>query len=214
MSCSCPRVMSPTPGRSTLITSAPNQASSCVHVGPDCTCVKSRILTPSSALPIWASLVALVWPCGFDAFDLPNQDMLFPPLLFLLEHALRLEVADPAALAAGRRVDHGVDEGRLAGVHGLVHGALQLIRRCRIDANPAEGLDHLVVARALDEHRRRRVRTCFVDVGAAIDAVVIEDDDTDRQLVPADRLDLHAGEAEGAVALDCQHGFAGLDRCG
>src|SRR6476619_6770511 len=109
MSCSCPRVMSPTPGRSTLITSAPNQASSCVHVGPDCTCVKSRILTPSSALPIWASLVALVWPCGFDACDLPNQDMLFPPLLFLLEHALRIEVADPAALAAGRRVDHGVD---------------------------------------------------------------------------------------------------------
>ena len=48
---SWPRVMSPTPGRSTLITSAPNQASSCVQVGPDCTCVKSRIFTPSSALP-------------------------------------------------------------------------------------------------------------------------------------------------------------------
>src|SRR5919107_5334742 len=43
--------MSPTPGRSTLITSAPNQASNCVQVGPDCTCVKSRIRTPSSALP-------------------------------------------------------------------------------------------------------------------------------------------------------------------
>ena len=34
-STSWPRVMSPTPGRSTLITSAPNQASSCVQVGPD-----------------------------------------------------------------------------------------------------------------------------------------------------------------------------------
>src|SRR5688572_12773413 len=43
--------MSPTPGRSILITSAPNQASSCVQVGPDCTCVKSRMRTPSSALP-------------------------------------------------------------------------------------------------------------------------------------------------------------------
>src|SRR5688572_29317576 len=43
--------MSPTPGRSTLITSAPNQASSCVQVGPDCTWVKSRMRTPSSALP-------------------------------------------------------------------------------------------------------------------------------------------------------------------
>src|SRR5215475_13015789 len=51
MSRSCPRVISPTPGRSILITSAPNQASSWVQVGPDWTCVKSRMRTPSSALP-------------------------------------------------------------------------------------------------------------------------------------------------------------------
>src|SRR5690348_9885389 len=44
--------MSPTPGRSILITSAPNQARSWVQVGPDCTWVKSRMRTPSSALPI------------------------------------------------------------------------------------------------------------------------------------------------------------------
>src|SRR5919106_6403877 len=50
---SWPRVMSPVPGRSTLITSAPNQARSCVQVGPDWTWVKSRIFTPSSALPAW-----------------------------------------------------------------------------------------------------------------------------------------------------------------
>src|SRR5437588_2802178 len=43
--------MSPTPGRSTLITSAPIYASSCVQVGPACTCEKSRMRTPSSALP-------------------------------------------------------------------------------------------------------------------------------------------------------------------
>src|SRR3569623_2908943 len=42
--------MSPTPGRSTLITSAPNHASSCVQVGPDWTWVKSRMRRPSSAL--------------------------------------------------------------------------------------------------------------------------------------------------------------------
>src|SRR6202453_2328010 len=47
---SCSRVMSPPPAFSTLITSAPNQASNCVQVGPDCTCVKSRIRTPSNAL--------------------------------------------------------------------------------------------------------------------------------------------------------------------
>src|SRR5579863_5546789 len=45
--------MSPTPGRSTLITSAPNHARSCVQVGPDCTWVKSRMRTPSSARPAW-----------------------------------------------------------------------------------------------------------------------------------------------------------------
>ena len=33
----------------------------------------------------------------------------------------------------------------------------QLVRRGRVDADAAEGLDHLVVARALDEHGRRRI---------------------------------------------------------
>src|SRR6202521_1527842 len=52
LSCNCPRVISPTPGRSTLITSAPNHASNCVQVGPDWTWVKSRMRTPLSALVI------------------------------------------------------------------------------------------------------------------------------------------------------------------
>src|SRR6185312_8448972 len=56
MSRSCPRVMSPAPARSTLITSAPNQARSWVQVGPDCTWVKSRMRTPSSALDMGDSL--------------------------------------------------------------------------------------------------------------------------------------------------------------
>src|SRR3954453_3817636 len=56
--------MSPTPGRSTLMQSAPIYARSWVQVGPDCTCVKSRILMPSSALP--------AWPKGFvDGFGRP-----------------------------------------------------------------------------------------------------------------------------------------------
>jgi len=38
------------PGRSTLITSAPNHASSCVQAGPAWTWVKSMILMPSSGL--------------------------------------------------------------------------------------------------------------------------------------------------------------------
>src|ERR1700687_2810010 len=55
--------------------------------------------------------------------------------LFLAKHALRVEVADAAALRAGRRVDHRVDQGRLAGVHGLVDGALELARRRRAELN-------------------------------------------------------------------------------
>src|ERR1035438_8259087 len=51
--------MSPTPGRSTLITSAPNQASNWVQVGPDWTWLKSRMRTPVSALVIWSLLSSL-----------------------------------------------------------------------------------------------------------------------------------------------------------
>src|SRR5262249_59933716 len=74
--------------------------------------------------------------------------------LFLANHALRVELADAAALGAGRRVDHRVDEGRLAGVHGRVDGALELVGRCRLGADAAECFRDLVVARALDEDGR------------------------------------------------------------
>src|SRR5271170_7672114 len=65
MSRSCSRVTSPVPAFSTLITSAPNHASSCVQVGPDCTWVKSRIRTPSSALLIvWSPTLIGFVPSG------------------------------------------------------------------------------------------------------------------------------------------------------
>src|ERR1700722_19210098 len=67
--------MSPTPGRSTLMTSAPMNASNWVQVGPDCTWVKSRMRTPSSALP--ASPHGLVEgfgkPARAPAADLPPE---------------------------------------------------------------------------------------------------------------------------------------------
>ena len=50
MSRSWERVTSPEPGRSTLTTSAPNQASSWVQAGPACTWVKSMILMPLSGV--------------------------------------------------------------------------------------------------------------------------------------------------------------------
>src|SRR3954451_15799139 len=235
MSCSWPRVMSPTPGRSTLITSAPNQASNCVQVGPDWTWVKSRIRTPLSALVIISSPLTCLSSCprrrassnhrrfsrtqpsshdssavtGFPACAGNDADGLLS--LLFSKNALRIEIADAAALGARRRIDHRVDQGRLAGIHRRVDGALEIIRRGGVDAGAAERLHHLVVARALDEHGRCEVRAARrIDVGAAIDAVVVEDDDADRQVVAADGLDLHAGKAEGTVAFHREYRLAGF----
>src|SRR5207245_7907600 len=47
-----------------------------------------------------------------------------------------------------------------------------------------------------------------IDVGAAVDAVVVEYHHADRQVVAAEGLDFHAREAEGAVALDRNHRLA------
>src|SRR5208283_2561714 len=182
--------MSPTPGRSTLITSAPNQASSCVQVGPDWTWVKSRMRTPVSALVMMFCLLKKYFACVVP----PAREWRVGGLL-LLQHALRIEIADAAALASGGRIDRGIDQGWLAGIHCRIHRALELVGGRRVDADAAERLHHLVVARAFDEHGGRGIGACRIDVGAAIDAVIVEDDDADRQIVAADGLDLHAGEA-------------------
>src|SRR4030081_3628392 len=57
--------MSRTPGPSPWITSAPSHARSGVQVGPDCTWVKSRMRTPSSALLI--CFLSFVHGLGFGA---------------------------------------------------------------------------------------------------------------------------------------------------
>src|SRR5712671_4421134 len=129
--------MSPTPGRSTLITSAPNHASNCVQVGPDWTCVKSRMRTPLSAFVIvLLRLVSAPAPAGRKRGGAARGPAPGVANLFLAKHALRVEVADAAALRAGCRVDHRVDQCRLAGIHGLVHGAFELVRRRRVHTTP------------------------------------------------------------------------------
>src|SRR5215472_2657863 len=83
--------------------------------------------------------------------------------------------------------------------------ALFLAKRAlRVEiADAAAALDHFVVASAFDEDGGGRIgAAAAVRIGAAIDAVIVEDDGADRQLVAADGFDLHAGEAEGAVAFD------------
>src|SRR5258708_40033585 len=120
--------------------------------------------------------------------------------LLLAQLALRIEVADAAALAAGRRIDHRVDQGGLARIHRGIHRALELVGRRGVDARAAESLHHLVVARAFHENRRRGIRTAAgVLVGASIDAVVVEDTDADRQGAAAVRLRPPAPTARGAA---------------
>src|SRR6187402_2335402 len=149
--------------------------------------------TPSSALPIE---------------ETPSNRS----LLFFGCCALWIQSADAAALAAGRRVDDGIDEGRPARVHGLVHRTAQLVRCRRLNTDAAERFHHLVVTRVLDEDRWRNVGTAGgIDVGSSIDAVVVEDNDADWQVVPANRFHFHAGEPKGAVAFYRQYRFARFD---
>src|SRR5215475_8978961 len=73
-------------------------------------------------------------PCVTTKISTPSSAGTACSFLFLANRALRIELTDAAALGAGRRVDHRVDEGRLAGVHGRVDGALELVGRCRLNA--------------------------------------------------------------------------------
>src|SRR5213592_4238127 len=176
---SCARVASPC-GFSNLMTSAPIQASSCEQVGPACTCDMSRMRIPLSA----------------SMFD-----------LFLF--CARIQARDATAFGAGGLIDHGIDERGLARADGFLHGLAQLGRGRGVHPDATEGLDQLVVARTLDEHRGCHIGAAGrIDVGAAVDAVVVENHHADRQVIPAEGLDFHAGEAEGAVALDRDHGLA------
>src|SRR5215468_7290358 len=108
MSRSWPRVASPSPAFSTLITSAPNQASSCVQVGPDCTWVKSRMRTPSNALAMVSSRMSFKF---FFSRASPAASLV---------HGLGLR---PGRVFA--RVDPDVDHRRApVALHGLA-GALE-----------------------------------------------------------------------------------------
>src|SRR2546427_2885256 len=174
---SWPRVASPC-GFSNLITSAPIQARSCEQVGPACTWVMSSIRTPLSAS--------------------------ISGLLFLFRGA-RVQARDAAAFGARGLVDDGIDQRGLLRADGFFHCLAQLGRGRGVHAHAAEGLDQLVIARALHEYRGRRIAAVGIDVGAAVDAVVVHHHHAHRQVVPAEGLDFHAGEAEGAVALDRDH---------
>src|SRR5215470_387639 len=177
MSRSCPRVISPSPARSTLITSAPSHASSCVHVGPDCTCVKSRMRTPSNALPI-------TFPYAISSLPVRRSDAMQSSRLFLRR---RIEAGDAAALGAAAFVDDRVDQCRPPRADRFLHRPAELVGRRHVHADAAEGFHQFLVARVLDEDERRRIgpprRVRFV---AAVDAVVVHDHDAHGQVVATD----------------------------
>src|SRR5207244_6309153 len=104
------------------------------------------------------------------------------------------------------RIDHGVDQRRLAGGERLGQRPGQARRVLAMVAPAAERLDDPLVAGVAQE-AGRRIRP--VGRVAAIDAVVVEDDRRHRQLVAADRLDFNAAETKGAVALDRDVRLAG-----
>lgn len=61
-----------------MITSAPNHARSCVQVGPDCTCVISRIRIPCSAFSVMTYLV-IVFRLAYSGSDRLSYQSIRPP---------------------------------------------------------------------------------------------------------------------------------------
>src|SRR4051794_20490299 len=99
--------------RSTLMTSAPNQASIWVQAGPAWTPVKSITVIPASGLSL--IMVSFSWIISLRWWGVGGEGR---SLLRRRDgadgEALRVEVRDVAAFGAGRGVDHAVDERRAA----------------------------------------------------------------------------------------------------
>src|SRR6266849_8238937 len=125
------------------------------------------------------------------------------PSLLLWNTALRVEIADVAALRPRCRIDRAIDQGRFPRSQRLGESLREPLRIDGIVTDTAKGFDQLVVARVLHQDGWRGIgATATVHIVAAIDAAVVEDDGDDRQVIAADGFDLHAAEAEGAITFD------------
>src|SRR5438132_2359932 len=132
-----------------------------------------------------------------------SEDASSTSSLLLWNTALRVEIADVAPLRPRGRIDRAIDQAWFPRSEPLGERLREPLRFGGIVTDTAEGFDHLFVARFFHQDRWRGVgATTTVDVVAAIDAAVVEDDGDDRQLIAADGFDLHAAEAEGAVTYD------------
>src|SRR5258708_7531807 len=113
----------------------------------------SRIRTPFSASIISPLLEEL----SGNLLSAPTIAGLIPNGRSSLFLHTRIQAGDAAALGAGGLIDDGIDERGLARADGLFHRLAQFSRVGGVRPHAAEGLDDLVVARVLHEHRRRRV---------------------------------------------------------
>src|SRR6185437_697350 len=123
------------------------------------------------------------------------------------ESAPRIEALDMATLGTCGRVDHGIDECGLFGHERVAQCLREAGRVGCVVADATKRLHHLVIACVAHETGRRAT-------GAAsritpINSVIVEDDCDYRQLVAADRFDLHAAKTKSAVALNGDDRLAG-----
>src|SRR2546430_6227776 len=79
------------------------------------------------------------------------------PSLLLRDAALRVEIADVAALRPHCRIDRAIDQGRLPRSQRLGEGLREPLRIDGIVADAAKGFDQLFVARVLHQDGRRGI---------------------------------------------------------
>src|SRR5207249_5926020 len=99
------------------------------------------------------------------------------PSLLLWKTALRVEIADVAALRPRCRIDRAIDQGRFPRSQRIGESLREPLRIDGIVAGAAKGFDQLFVARVLHQDGRCGVgATAAFDIVGAIDAVAVDAD--------------------------------------
>src|ERR1700730_2293360 len=183
MSRSCSRVMSPAPAFSILMTFAPSHASSWVQVGPDCTCVKSRMRTPSSALLIR---------------DFPPRSLVHRLVLGAGSVLARIDpdVDDRGAARLAHRLAGAHEGGRdLRGIAHFLAVATEHFRELAARHGAQQGADAAALLAVLGD----------LAVADLVHGRVVADHGDVRHAEAIRRLHVEGRHAEGAVAVVAEH---------
>src|SRR5258708_1636850 len=134
------------------------------------------------------------------SLDAGRRSVAAPVAFRLLQCAPGVEALYVPALRAGPRVDGTVDQCGPPGSEGRFQSLREAGGIFDVVADSPERFDQLVVPSVLNEASRRRGNgSRSVPV---VNAIVVEDQDHDRQAVAADRLDLHSAESKRDIAFD------------